>query len=187
MSPFFSIAFRPSFLRTPENFKTLTPLTFDLWRHNWSHVRGKCVPWHLTFALVGGILAPTVVFRGQLENNGGQRDQTWHTFSLINFTSEAHFTNKFVITKFEITIEKNIYKPCKKLFHKRLLSTAPPLKDTCKNDCKLLRAEREARSESTSIYRRKVSMSGRPAGRPWSRSLNAYFSGTGWPIHERSS
>ena len=44
---------------------------------------------------------------------------------------------------------------------------------------KLLRAEREARSESTSIYRRKVSMSGRPAGRPWSRSLNAYFSGTG--------
>ena len=28
-----------------------------------------------------------------------------------------------------------------------------------------LRAEREARSESTSIYRRKVSMSGRPAGR----------------------
>ena len=50
-----------------------------------------------------------------------------------------------------------------------------------------LRAEREARSESTSIYRRKVSMSGRPAGRPWSRSLNAYFSGTGWPIHERSS
>ena len=29
-----------------------------------------------------------------------------------------------------------------------------------------LRAEREARSESTSIYRRKVSMSGRPAGRP---------------------
>ena len=30
----------------------------------------------------------------------------------------------------------------------------------------LLRAEREARSESTSIYRRKVSMSGRPAGRP---------------------
>ena len=29
----------------------------------------------------------------------------------------------------------------------------------------LLRAEREARSESTSIYRRKVSMSGRPAGR----------------------
>ena len=30
----------------------------------------------------------------------------------------------------------------------------------------LLRAEREARSESTSIYRRKVSMSGRLAGRP---------------------
>ena len=27
----------------------------------------------------------------------------------------------------------------------------------------------------------------RPAGRPWSRSLNAYFSGTGWPIHEWSS
>ena len=26
----FSIAFRPSFLRPPENFKTLTPLTFDL-------------------------------------------------------------------------------------------------------------------------------------------------------------
>ena len=35
----------------------------------------------------------------------------------------------------------------------------------------LLRAEREARSESTFIYRRKVSMS----GRPWSRSLNALF------------
>ena len=32
-----------------------------------------------------------------------------------------------------------------------------------------LRAEREARSESTSIYRRKVSMSGRPAGRPAGR------------------
>ena len=27
---------------------------------------------------------------------------------------------------------------------------------------------------------------GRPAGRPWSRSLNAYFSGTWWPTHERS-
>ena len=26
----FSIPFRPSFLRPPENFKTLTPLKFDL-------------------------------------------------------------------------------------------------------------------------------------------------------------
>ena len=37
----FSIAFRPSFYVPPENFKTLTPLTFDLWRHNWGHVRRK--------------------------------------------------------------------------------------------------------------------------------------------------
>ena len=36
-----SIAFRPSFLRPPENLKTLTPLTFHLWRHNWGHVRRK--------------------------------------------------------------------------------------------------------------------------------------------------
>ena len=25
----------------PEKFKILTPLTFDLWRHNWGHVRRK--------------------------------------------------------------------------------------------------------------------------------------------------
>ena len=41
LSPFFSIAFRPSFYVPPENFKTLTPLTCDLWRHNWGHVRRK--------------------------------------------------------------------------------------------------------------------------------------------------
>ena len=37
----FSIAFRPSFLRPPENFKTLIPLKFYLWRHNWGHFRRK--------------------------------------------------------------------------------------------------------------------------------------------------
>ena len=45
----------------------------------------------LTFALVGGgghfAPPPHVVFRGYLENEGEQRNQTWHTFSLINFTS----------------------------------------------------------------------------------------------------
>ena len=49
----------------------------------------------LTFALVGGggiILAPPpVVFRGQLENEREQRNQTWHTFSLINFKSVVKF------------------------------------------------------------------------------------------------
>ena len=44
----FSVAFRSSFYVPPENFKTLTSLIFDLWRHNWDHVRRKCVPWHIT-------------------------------------------------------------------------------------------------------------------------------------------
>ena len=30
LSPFFYMAFRPSFYVPPENFKTLTPLIFDL-------------------------------------------------------------------------------------------------------------------------------------------------------------
>ena len=44
----------------------------------------------LTFALVGvGSFCPPppVVFREYIENEGEQRNQTWHTFSLINFSS----------------------------------------------------------------------------------------------------
>ena len=39
----FSIAFRPSFLRPTWKFQDPDgdPLTFDLWRHNWGHVRRK--------------------------------------------------------------------------------------------------------------------------------------------------
>ena len=37
----FSIAFRPSFLRPPWKFQDPDPLTLDLWRHNWGHVRRK--------------------------------------------------------------------------------------------------------------------------------------------------
>ena len=37
----FSIAFPPSFLRPPWKFQDPDPLTFDLRRHNWGHVRRK--------------------------------------------------------------------------------------------------------------------------------------------------
>ena len=37
----FSIAFCPSFLRPPWKFLDPDPLKFDLWRHNWGHVRRK--------------------------------------------------------------------------------------------------------------------------------------------------
>ena len=50
--------------------------------------------------------------------------------------------------------------------------------------------ERSAkRGASLLLYtgEKSVWAAGRPAGRPWSRSLNAYSSGTGWPIHEWSS
>ena len=52
---------------------------------------------------------------------------------------------------------------------------------------KLITSEREARSEFLLIYTKNLSMSGRPAGRPWSRFWEAYISGTVSPIDKRSS
>ena len=48
-------------------------------------------------------------------------------------------------------------------------------------------SEREARSEFLLIYTKNLSMSGRAAGRPWSRFWEAYISGTVSPIDKRSS
>ena len=39
----------------------------------------------------GSFWPPPVVFRGYLKNETEQRNQTWHTFSLINFTSVVKF------------------------------------------------------------------------------------------------
>ena len=51
----------------------------------------------------------------------------------------------------------------------------------------LITSEREARSEFLLIYTKNLSMSGRPAGRPWSRFWETYISGTVSPIDKRSS
>ena len=51
----------------------------------------------------------------------------------------------------------------------------------------LITSEREARSEFLLIYTKNLSMSGRPAGRPWSRFWEAYIFGTVSTIVKRSS
>ena len=51
----------------------------------------------------------------------------------------------------------------------------------------VITSQREARSEFLLIYTKNLSMSGRPAGRPWSRFWEAYISGTVSPIVKRSS
>ena len=51
----------------------------------------------------------------------------------------------------------------------------------------MITSEREARSEFLLIYTKNLSMSGRPAGRPWSRFSETYISGTVSPIDKRSS
>ena len=51
----------------------------------------------------------------------------------------------------------------------------------------MVTSEREARSEFLLIYTKNLSMSGRPARRPWLRFWEAYISGTVSPIDKRSS
>ena len=51
----------------------------------------------------------------------------------------------------------------------------------------IITSEREARSEFLLIYPKNLSMSGRPAGRPWSRFWEANISGTVSPIDKRPS